>query len=110
MRPETINRDDVDWIEIGRAAKLSRTKAANIREAVDAESIPSIEVDGKHFIPLTAANRLKREAAFMRSVERTSKIGDTLGERTRPGPLSAHREKQDVLPMSSGRAGWGWKG
>lgn len=110
MPPETIERDGVEWLEIGQAAKLSRTKAAVIREAVDAGSIPSIEAEGRHYIPMGAANRLKRETAFMRSLERKSRIGDTLGTGGRQGPLSAPREKQDVLPMSSGRTGRGWKG
>ena len=105
-----IERDGIDWIEIKQAAKLSRTKAAIIGEMIEAGTIPSIAIDGKTYIPLGAANRLKRETAFMRSVNRKTRIGDTLPQSGRTGPSSAHREKQDVLPMSSGRASRGWKG
>ena len=105
-----IEQDGIRWIEIGQAARMSRTKAAVIRDAVGAGSIPSIHLDGKTLIPLTAANRLKREASLMISVQRKTRIGDTLPPAgARPGPHAA-REKQDVLPISSGREGRGWKG
>lgn len=110
MPPETLEMDNVRWIELKQAAKFSRTKAALIAEAVEAGSILVLHHRGKTYIPMTVANRLKRETAFMRSVERTSQIGDTLPPGNRQGPLSSHREKQEVLPMSSGRKGRGWLG
>lgn len=106
--PPTIQIDGVRWVEIGQAAKFSRTKSAIILAAVDAKSISSVERDGKTFIQFAAASRLKRETAAMRTIKRNSALGDTLPIGNRQGPISAHREKQLPLPMSSGRKGRGW--
>jgi len=110
MEDDSFERDGVEWTEINRAAKLSRTKATIIAGHVSAGAIPSITIEGKTFIPVSAANRLKRETAFMQSIARNSRIGDTLSPGSRLGPLSRHREKQEVLPMPSGRKGRGWEG
>lgn len=111
MPPEAFEQNGIRWIELKQAAKHSRTKAVLIEAAIDKGSIPVLERNGQRMVPLTAANRLKRETAFERSVARTTKIGDTLPEGgSRVGPLSKHREKQDVLPTSSGRKGRGWTG
>ena len=110
MTAERIEREGVTWIKLGAAAKLSRTKATVIAEAIQNEAIPSLIVEGHTYVPLTAANRLKRETSFMRSVARKTHIGDTVPANGRVGPLSAHREKQQVLPISSGRRGRDWKG
>jgi hypothetical protein len=107
MPPETRSHDGVSWIEIKQAAKHSRTKAVIIAQAIEAGSIPSLEIEGKTYIPFSAANRLKREAATMAKVRRLNRSRQPLPARN-PGVLS--KEGQDVLPMSSGRAGRGWAG
>jgi hypothetical protein len=111
MPPETWEQDGIWWIELKQAAKYSRTKATLIEQSIERGAIPVLEQDGKQMIPMTAANRLKRETSFERSVRRKTRVGDTLPPGGgRAGPLSTHREKQDVLPMSSGRKGRGWIG
>jgi hypothetical protein len=104
---QTLNNEGVEWIEIGQAAKLSRTKAVAIRGQISAGSIPCLLRDGKTYIPLTAANRLKRENGTMLKVRRLNKAKKL--------PPARHfgvlvKNTQDVLPISSGRAGRGWLG
>ena len=106
--PVTIEIDGVRWIEIKRAAKFASTKAIEIEGAIQVGSFPAIEIDGQRFIQWAVANRLKREAAIMRQIKRKSKIRDALPTSHGQGPLSAHREKQLLLPSSSGRKGRGW--
>jgi hypothetical protein len=107
MPTETIDRNGIAWIEIGRAAKLCRTKATTIGEAIETGSIASHQEAGKTFIPQTAANRLKREAALMVRVKRMNQKR-VLPPAHNYGVLS--KGTQDVLPMSSGRGGVGWLG
>ncbi len=110
MPPDTIEHDGRRWIEVRNAAKLSRMKAALIEEQACAGAFDLLERDGQRFILVSAANRLKRETATLRSVERKTRIGDAVVAPGRIGPISAHREKQDVLPISGGREGQGWLG
>ena len=107
MPTEPIERDGISWIEIGLAAKRSRTKAVAIREDIEAGRIACRVEDGKTFIPLGAANRLKREAGLMTQVANANKKR-VLPPANRPGVLT--KEKQEVLPMTSGRKGRGWIG
>lgn len=107
MADDRIERDGIVWIEIGQAARLSRTKAAAIRVQIEAGTIPATLFGARLHIPLTAANRLKREAATMAKVRRLN-TERKLPPARNPGVLT--KEVQDVLPMSSGRAGRGWRG
>lgn len=107
--PRTIRRDDIEWIEIGRAAKFSRTKAVAIGAQITAGTIRSHVEGGLTYIPISSAHRLKRETGAMLSVKRKAGKSDLSEPPGRPGPHAA-RERQDVLPMSSGRAGTGWLG
>lgn len=68
-----VEHQERTWIEIGQAARLCRTKAVVIREHIAAGNIDALERDGRTFIPLAAANRLKREAGTMSSVKRLNK-------------------------------------
>lgn len=61
------------WIEVGQAARLSRTKAVAIKEEIAGGRIQALEFDGRTCIPVAEANRLKREAAVMISVNRLNK-------------------------------------
>lgn len=103
---EPIDRDGATWVEIGQAASLSRTKAVIIGEQIEAGKIASLSIEGRTYIPLTAANRLKREAATMAKVKRQNRKRK-LPPAHNYGVLT--KEKQDVLPMSSGRRGRGWR-
>lgn len=107
---DEIVGDGIRWLEIGRAARHSRTKIVDIRLAIEAGTIAMLDRDGRTWIPLSVANRLKRETQTMLSLKRRNRIGDTLPPAgSRPGPQAA-RETQEVLPMSSGRGGYGWQG
>lgn len=108
-RPETITHDGRAWIEIGAAARLSRTKVTAIEVMIDGGAIPAWDEGGKRHIPLSDAQRLKRETATMRAVERQRRADFAPRPPGRTGPHAA-RERQDVLPMSSGRSGTGWSG
>jgi hypothetical protein len=101
MPKSTIMSDGIEWVELRQAAKLSRTKSVLIEEQIRAGTIPSFGRDGKAYIPLTAANRLKREAATMIKARKLNKNG-SLPPARRFGVLV--KDTQDVLPMSSGRA------
>lgn len=107
MSDDRMEHDGISWIEIGAAARHSRTKAVLIGPYIEAGEIPSLLQDGRTYIPLTAANRLKREAATMAMVKRLNRKR-ALPPARNPGVLT--KEVQDVLPMSSGRAGRGWLG
>lgn len=107
MPLETIEQDGVSWIELKQAAKHSKTKAGIICEAIEAGSIEATQLEGKTYIPLSAAKRLKREAATMAKVKKLN------GQRKLPPARSLGvlvKDAQDVLPVSSGRAGRGWVG
>jgi hypothetical protein len=104
---QTLHVEGVDWIEIGQAAKLSRTKAVVIREQISAGSIPCLISEDRTYIPRTTANRLKRETGTMLKVKKMNK-SDKLPPARRFGVLV--RDTQDVLPISSGRTGRGWLG
>jgi hypothetical protein len=108
--PVTLRRHDIEWIEIGAAARFSRTKRIAIGAAITAGTLDVLAEQGKIFIRMSAAHRLKRESGAMRATERNSAIGDMVpAANIRRGPHAA-RERQDVLPMSSGRSGRGWLG
>jgi hypothetical protein len=62
------------YIYSGEAAGFSRTKAAFIREEIEAGTILSLTLDEKTHIPRAAAKRLSREAGTMQSVKRTKRI------------------------------------
>jgi len=74
----TRNIDGVCWIELGQAARLSRTKMAAILAAVEQGIIRALDIDGRVHIPLSSANRLKREAITMQSIKRRTRIGDMI--------------------------------
>ncbi len=107
MPPQTLEQNGISWVEIKQAAKQSRTKATVIGEAIASGSLRSLESKGQTYIPLTAANRLKREAATMAKVRKLNR------ERKLP-PASDFgvlvKDTREVLPMSSGRGGRGWLG
>ena len=106
----TIRRNDVEWIEIGAAARFSRTKKLVIQASIDAETLDALVENGKVYIRMSAAHRLKRETGALLLVKRRNRVGDTIPPaNSRAGPHAA-RERQDVLPMSSGRSGQGWLG
>ena len=107
MPPETRDHDGITWIEIKRAAKHSRTKAVSIAAAIEAGAVPSLELDGNIYIPMSAANRLKREDGTMAKVRKLNRVRRPLPGKN-PGLLT--KEKQEVLPISSGRGGRGWSG
>jgi predicted DNA-binding protein len=107
MANEIMERDGIIWVEIGKAAKLSRTKAAIIRDAIEAGSILSVREDESTFIPATAVKRFQRESRLMAQVQRMNRKRE-LPPAGRYGLQSD--QTQDVLPMSSGRGGRGWKG
>lgn len=107
VKPPTLTRDGLEWIEIKTAAKFSRTKTAVIQEQVDRGSILSISIDGRTHIALSAAMRLKSEAKTMAEVKRLNRKR-VLRPARNFGMLV--KDTQDVLPMSSGRGGRGWLG
>lgn len=114
-RPETIEHGGQQWVEISRAAKFTRVKAVLIEQHARDGQFALLERDDGMFIPLGAANRLKRETAAIRAIDRQTRsermgLKGKTNPQPRVGPISAHREKQDPLPMSSGRAGRGWLG
>ena len=114
-RPETIEHDGRLWVEIRRAAKFAHFKAVLIEEQARGGAFDLLELNGDVFVPLGAVNRLKRETAAMRTIERKARIERTpkpgkVHAQPRVGPISAHREKQAPLPMPGGRAGQGWLG
>lgn len=103
------------WIEIGQAARMARLKAVLIEEQARGGRFDLLDLGGKRYIPLSYANRLKRETADMRAIDHVTKIEQTpqVGKehyQPRVGPYSAHLEKQQPLPMPIGRAGKGWLG
>lgn len=107
-RPDKVEQEGITWIYIGAAARHSRVKATEIQNLIEGGKVQSAEIEDRTFIPFSAANRLKREAATMAAVKRLNAI---------PNPPPAHnygvhtpRTDQDVLPMSSGRRGRGWAG
>lgn len=107
--PSIVEIDGIRWIEINRAAKFSATKATLIAKSIEDGSIDSEKIDGKIHIHLGVAQRLRREARTMMAVRKLAKTAPKSSATGRVGVLSAHREKQSLLPMSSGRKGRGWK-
>jgi hypothetical protein len=102
-----VEHEGVTWIEIGAAARLSKVKAAAMGDEIAAGKIQSHNEAEWTYIPLSAANRLKREAGLMAKVKRLNKKR-TLPPARNPG---LHTDQtQDVLPISSGRSGRGWLG
>jgi hypothetical protein len=114
-RPETIEHDGRDWVEIKQAARYTRLKAVLLEQQGRGGRFDLLERDGQVFIPLRIANTIRRETASLRSIDRKTakerrpnEEGRHLGGAT--GPIAAHLDRQDVLPMDSGRGGQGWLG
>ena len=72
-QPMRVQHAEKAWIEIGQAARLSRMKATAIREEIVGGLIESLELEGRTYIPLADANRLKRERGVMITVGRMNK-------------------------------------
>jgi hypothetical protein len=115
-RPETIEHDGRDWVEIKQAARYARFKAVLIEEQGRSGAFELLDLDGLTYVPLSAANKLKRETAAMRSIERQNRVerqrGLKFGHKgfRSAAPVSPNVQVQEVLPMSSGREGQGWLG
>ena len=109
MPREIFVQDGVEWVDLRKIARFCGTRADALTALAREGGVHCLERDGPLHIPMGVANRMRREAQFMKALARKSSIGDTLG-RFRGGPIAAHREHQPVLPMSSGRGGGGWKG
>jgi hypothetical protein len=99
------------------AARYTRLKAVLLEQQGRGGRFELLEREGQVFIPLSIANTIRRETASLRSIERqTAKErgpdaeGRHLGRAG--GPIAAHidRDRQNVLPMDSGRGGQGWLG
>jgi hypothetical protein len=107
QQQQTLQHEGIEWIELGQAAKLSRTKAVVISEQIAAASICCHVQEGRTYIPLTTANRLKRETATMLKVKRLNKA-----KKLPPGRNFGVlvKDTHDVLPISNGRADRGWLG
>lgn len=102
--PQLREIEGVRWIAVNLAAQYASKKADWLREQASLGLIPSLEIDGTLHLQYAALNRLMREW-YVPKPPTLFGVGLPTG---RQGPISAHREKQDVLPMSSGRKGRGW--
>ena len=113
LAPKAVYLNRIKWIEIHRASTLARCGLRELRSMVAGEEVQSTEIDETLYVPESAVLRLREKAEYAnprpRDKLRYSYKGPPTGP-TRIGPLSTARETQDVLPMSSGRAGKGWVG
>jgi len=109
---ESITHCGVPWVEIHRASKLSKVGVTALREMIARKAVRAHEESGTIYLPQSTVVRLKQNAASLRTNPQR-KLGyrstTEANRANRPGPHAA-REVQDVLPMSSGRAGKGWIG
>jgi hypothetical protein len=110
--PQTLELDGLTWVELHRASDLSGMGIRRIREKIERKAIRARGEGGFHYVSEPTVARLKTEAGATKRKKPKLSYSYEWQATTRAPRLGLHatREVQDVLPMSSGRAGKGWVG
>ena len=106
MPREIFVQDGVEWVDLRKIARFCGTRADALTALAREGGVHCLERDGPLHIPMGVANRMRREAQFMKALARKSSIGDTLG-RFRGGPIAAHRERKTDLAGFAAAQGLG---
>lgn len=110
--PQTLELDGLTWVELHRASDLSGMGIRRIHEKIERNALRAREEGGFLYVSKPTVARLKGEARTTKRQKPKLSYSYKRELTTRAphdGPHAA-REVQDVLPMSSGRAGKGWIG